>query len=397
MATYHLRRLSRPDQLRAIDSRYLEQLLTPFSAFLAVHGVTLPLRCREASLKYTALAQLLLSPPTDTPGELLDAFYFINELATPLGIEALEAAANAVGIGLHQYLDVTPAEIVLQVWLAHRPLVERVHAEMAIGRLRTFEYFQPEAAKTPQLADVPNATLRAMESELNECFRARRRGRYARILLSETEDTVWLYVGHGGLLRREGTVEECGPSSICYRPEIYDAMVFVRSTGELGIHARSQWETALYQRLCGEYLFGDEKFFAGTAKYTLAPLVEYGRDALQCLDVPGMEWVRLTDIAVQEPGRSPRFDRSKGDDLFTSWGSNRLPYSPRVRLINAGFRIKILGCRKPQRVVIRPSNRAQYPQNIDPTWIETWFTRRGFSRRKGGLEHAIPEKVLAVA
>ncbi len=399
MSTCSLRRLGSPDQLRSIDARYLNELLSPYRAFLEKHGITLPLGGRDAPLKYIALVQLLLAPPEDMPADFSDAVYYIDGLATPSGIDALEAAAKAAGISvwLERHLDVTPAEIVLKLWLKNRPLVERVHAEMTLGRLRSFEYFQPDSVETPFLDELPKATVQAMETELNQCFYVRRRGRYARILLSETKGNVWLYIGHGGLLRRVGTVKDRGTASICYRPELYDAVVFVRATGELGINARSQWETSLYQRLCGKHLFGNEQLFVGRAKYTLSPLLEYGRNALQCRDIPGMEWVRLTHVLVQEHGSSPRLDSSSSDDLFDSWGTSGLPYSPGARLVSARFHIKIAGCRAPQRVVIRPSNRAQYSQDSDQPWIETWFRRRGFIHTRGTANDDAHQDVLAVA
>lgn len=109
---------------------------------------------------------------------------------------------------------------------------------------------------------------------------------------------MWLYIGHGGLLKREGTVEETGPSSICYRLEVYDAAVYVRGTGELGVHARSNWERGLYRQLLGRHLFDNEQFCEGSAKYTLEPLRLYGRQAIQWIDVPGIEWVRLVQLST---------------------------------------------------------------------------------------------------
>ena len=147
-----------------------------------------------------------------------------------------------------------------------------------------------------------------MEQEFNECFHSRRRGRYARIFVDERPDRLWLYIGHGGLLRREAAIDETGPTSVCYRPEVYDAAVFVRATGELGIHARTAWETELYQRVLGKHLFGNEEFFGGKAKYSLDPLWEYGRAALQCIDVPEIEWALLAEVTVVEPHR-PSYGR----------------------------------------------------------------------------------------
>ena len=359
MSTYNPRRLCRPDILRAIDSDCLCELLAPHADVLAGHGITLPLAGRDAPLKYVALAELLMAPERGMPADLVDAMYFIDELATPSGIETLEAAGKARGIRIPQFIEVTPAEIALKFWLLDRQLVQRVHAEIAVERLRSFEYFQANVTGVPDFAGPMAPKLRPLEEELNEAFHARRQGRYARILADEQQDCVWLYIGHGGLLRREATIEECRPSSICYRPELYDAVLYVRSTGELGIHARSIWERALYQRVIGKHFFGDEELFSGKAKYTLEPLCGYGRAALECIDVPGIEWVRLTEITVVEPGHTPRCDSSRGEDLFTSWGSDRLKVSSSARLVSAGMRVKLRGARGAGRVTIRPSNRAE--------------------------------------
>lgn len=189
MGTYNLRRLCRPEILRAIDSRYLEELLAPYERYLGEHGVALPLSGREAPLKYLALVKLITAPPEDMPRELFDAFYFIDELATPSGLKALEDAAKAAGTPVpRSFCEVTPADVTLQVWLRNRPLLERVHAEMAVQRFRSFEYFQSEAPKAAELPGSLPARIRAVEAELNDCFQARRRGRYARIIVDQRED-----------------------------------------------------------------------------------------------------------------------------------------------------------------------------------------------------------------
>ena len=192
MPTYNPRRLCRPEVLRALNGWDLEELLTPYAAFLAPHGVTLPLDGRDAPLKYTALAQLLLEPERGMPAELVDALYFIDELATPSGMEALLAAGLAKGIYIPQCLEVTPADVALKFWIKDRALVERVHAEMAVERLRTFQYFQPADHAVPELPGDWRARSEAVEQELTECFHSRRRGRYARIITDERPDRLWL-------------------------------------------------------------------------------------------------------------------------------------------------------------------------------------------------------------
>lgn len=397
MATYNLRRFSQPEILRAIDSRFLEQLLAPYEAYLAHRGVSLPLAGREAPLKYQALSRLFVAPDRDMPRELLDALYFIDELAIPTGLEALEAAAKAKGIRLKQYLEVTPAEVALQHWLKDRQLVERVHAELAVRRFRTFDYFQPTTEEVPELPSELDKRIKGMEAEMNECFHAKYRGRYARILLDVQDDSVWWYIAHGGLLRREGTVDETGPSSICYRPEVYDAVTYIRASGELGVHTRSRWEKGLYQRLFGKHLFKDEGFFAGKPKYTLEPLKRYGRGALECSDVPGLEEVVLTAVRTFQPSRSPRCESHTGEDLFASWGSHGMPFCPNVHLVSAGFRLKILGRSTPARISIGLPNRAQYTRDVDRSWVDQWLLRRGFILEDGELGDAGIATILAVA
>jgi len=146
------------------------------------------------------------------------------------------------------------------------------------------------------------------------------------------------------MLRREAAVKDEAPTAICYRAEVYDAIVFVRLTGELGIHARRPWENEVYQRLFGKHIFGDEKMFGGTSKYTLDPLWEDGKAALRRRDVPGIEWGKLGELRSFRPGRQPRSDHSRSRDLFASWESSHLICDRDAHLVSAGFHVKLLGC-----------------------------------------------------
>jgi hypothetical protein len=174
-------------------------------------------------------------------------------------------------------------------------------------------------------------------------------------------------------------------------------VVFVRLTGELGIHARQPWEKQLYQRLFGKHLFGDEQLFSGVAKYTLDPLRVDGDAALRCEDVPGIEWVRLGELRVFRPTHVPRSECFRASDLFKSWLKHRLPFPPDAHLLSGGFHIKLYGCAKPCWLTIRPSNHAQYSRDVDPALFETWLARRGFVRERKGGGHAEPGTFLAVA
>jgi len=163
------------------------------------------------------------------------------------------------------------------------------------------------------------------------------------------------------------------------------------------VHARSNWEKGLYQRLFGKHLFGNEGFFTGKPKYTLEPLKRYGRAALECSDVPGLEEVVLTAVRAFQPSRSPRCESHTGDDLFASWGSHTLPFCPNAHVVSAGFGLKILGSSTPSRISIGLPNRAQYTRDVDRSWVDQWLLRRGFILQDGGVEDATIASILAVA
>jgi len=397
MGTYHLRRLCCLELFRAIDSRQLDRLLEPYADYLARHGIGLPIAGREAPMKYMALVQLFIAPASDTPRALIDALYFVDELSTPLGVEILESTARTAGKALPWQTNLTHAEIALQYWLADPELVRGVHARLATNRFRSFEYFQSQGEETPKLKSPLDATVGCLQTELNDRFEARARGRYARVYLDRQAESVWFYIAHGGPLRREGTVDDAGPSSVCYRPEVYDAVVFIGPSGELGVYGRSQWERELYRAVFGKHLFGDESFFTKAAKYTLDPLWRHGSRALHCLDVPGMEWIKLTNLAVFRPAHQPRFESFRSEDLLASWEHTQPPFGRDTHILSAGFRIKLLGCRTPRRVTIHRGNRAQYTRDADRGVVEHWLKLRGFLLDQGDSTDAGLASILAVA
>ena len=177
MATYQLRRLCRPELLRAIDIEQLDELLRPHTEYLARHGITLPIAGREAPLKYIALVQLFIAPQEGMPRELIDALYFIDDLSTPTGLELLESAAvgrKAAAVAEQPHACRNRAPILAG---GHRPGPERA----CPGRRQPvplLEYFQSRGEETPQLTGPLDLQIAKLEAELNERFHARGRGRY---------------------------------------------------------------------------------------------------------------------------------------------------------------------------------------------------------------------------
>jgi len=329
------------------------------------------------------------------PGELLDALYYIDELATPSGLDALLTAAEDAGLSVGK--GVTPAEVALQLWLADRGLVERLHAQHRTHRHRSFTYFQTDRQSTPEELSPSHDQLRRLERALDQSFESKRRGRGTRIFIFSDDTIVRFAIRHGGPFRREGTIEEEGTSSVFYRPEVFDAVVYLPTTGELGVHAQQAWERELYRRQFGRVLFGSEDFFPVTGKYTLEPLRRYGEAALNCIDVAGIEWIRLCELHLYWGGAYQEVGICKATDVLAALAETNREIPEQPRLVRAGFRVKFADCRTPRSVIIRPSNVALYTRDDDSIWIEQWLDLRGFILGEGEENRDAARQVLAVA
>jgi len=92
MPQLNLRRFASVGTLRAIDPPLLVRFLTPYAEFFEARGVSLALD-EAGGLDYKGLAGVLMQPDEDTPYDLGEALYFIDELATAEGMEQLQGEA----------------------------------------------------------------------------------------------------------------------------------------------------------------------------------------------------------------------------------------------------------------------------------------------------------------
>lgn len=183
MATFNLRRFSRPEALKAIQPEHLLELLSPYRDFLSARGVALPSNGATSDLDYDGIVGVFMTPDTDTPRELANALYFIHEMATPEGMDDLIDESETNGLSLDGNPDPTAADVAVQVWLQDSDLLERKHAEQYLTRPRSFEYFQTEASPAPKLKTPSKKTLAALEKSLDDWFVTKKRGRGTRVFV----------------------------------------------------------------------------------------------------------------------------------------------------------------------------------------------------------------------
>lgn len=375
MATFRLRRFSNPEVLRAIAPRRLIAFLQPHRAFFEACGFVFPRAPSTGPIDYEALVDLFMAPEAGFPKDLLDALFLVDEMATPHGMDAL---LDTPGLSLEEGAEDSPADIAVQAWLLDCRLLESKHAEQFLVRPRSFECYQTGRPKAPPFALPTPVVCRDLEQDLDDWFEGKKRGRGTRVFVYPRDDGVWFLVRHGEPFQRTEGLNGSETASVCYRPLKYDVLVYQPEIGELRVNARSKHEKRLYRTQFGKHFFGDEDFFPGDSKYTLEPLLTRGEAALACVDVPGMEWVRLREVNFLLGGPSNEVEVHRAEDVFEAFRSRGGKPPDGARIVRAVFQVKFTDSKRPRSVTIRPSNIAQYTRDDDAELVEQWLRRRGF-------------------
>ncbi|MFN7430395.1 MAG: hypothetical protein ACK5TP_07420, partial [bacterium] len=122
MSSLSFRRFTSAYALREVDPAVLIDFLRPHAEFLAGQGVMLPTDPTHLDIERVEIA--LLTNIGGLPVELVDALWHLHEMATPLGMDSLLAAAEAAGLVVpHDHLS--PADIAARVWVENPDLVRR--------------------------------------------------------------------------------------------------------------------------------------------------------------------------------------------------------------------------------------------------------------------------------
>ena len=219
------------------------------------------------------------------------------------------------GLLLDADQESSPADVAVQIWLAAPDLLQEKHAEARAIQQKNFVYF---AGRDGGPRSFPQATpnvLRSLERSLDDWFEEHRRGEGSRVFVFDHGRKVWILIRHGMPFRREGSVKEGKSSVEYYRPEVHDVLIYDTEMDEIGVHAGTKGERDLYLRQIGEHLFGDPDYFPQADKFTLDPLIDHGRAALRCDDVPGLEGVCVRRVPTLL-GRRFQVDRDQKGDRY---------------------------------------------------------------------------------
>ena len=293
MASFKLRHFANAETLRAVRPQFLMALLGRHADYFAERGVNFG-AFNGAGPDYEAIAGVLMAPE-QPPSTLIDDLYYVDEMATQPGMDALLEAAEAAKVQLDLDDEPTPADVAVQVRLRAPALLEQKHAEQVLlDRKRTFVYFQAKDRADTRYHAPGAKRVREFEDTMGVRLDLMKRGRTCKLFVFPRTDGVWFLVRRGDPYKREGAIEKAKTTSVYYRPEKYDVLKYDEGLGELAINAEGNKKLAEhYRELVGVLLFDDAKHFPDTAKFTLEPLQESGAESLVCSDVEGIDSVVL--------------------------------------------------------------------------------------------------------
>lgn len=377
MSTFNPHRFVQPDTLKAISPSRLLNFLQPFHEYLEKRGMIFPEKTSK-QIDIQRLAAILVNPDDRVPEEMVDALYFVHEMATPDCMNRLLNAAKEKGFKLEHDPESSPADVAVQLWLVDRDLLENQHALGMITKPRSFMYYCGSYGEEGKFSTPSHETILALESGMDDWFNEHRRGRGSKVFHFDLGKKINFLVCHGMPFKREGSLKDGQSTSVYFRPEKHDVLVYDRELDELCINAGTKGEREMYLEQFGLHLFGDAGYFPGEEKYTLAPLKRDGSATIVCSDVRGLDWIRLKEISIYWGGEYKEIEIRKATDLFSALEARKTVLNSNARLINAAFEVKFSNSKRPRSVIIRPSNRAQFMRDDDSGIIEEWLTKRGF-------------------
>lgn len=381
MATYSLRKFAQSDVLKHVDDDIMLQFLEPYRPYLSARGFVFEKNV-EGRIDHANLVRILLNPVEGIPTEMVDALYFVQEVAGGEDFEAIIELAQKAGVDV--VADATPEDLVVRIWLKDSNLIKQQHADTLVLKPKKFLSFQARDAEGFD-ADLSPGAIQNLVRDMKLWFEQNGRGEGCEILRSDMpeEKKIYFLVRHGMPFKREGKMDSGRTGSIFYRPEAHDVIVYDIEANELAIHNKSNGkkERAMYLDVFGRHLFADPDRFPNEDKYTLDPLREDGEDSLSCQDILGIEEIKLTALGLQFQGPYGDNTMHRSKDMFASLGAREKDFPAHGRISEARFMVKFSHSEKPRSVTIKPPNVASFDRKEDAHTIELWMKARGFIKR----------------
>lgn len=375
MGSLRLTRFTKINILKRIGRKLLDQFLCNFEKELASKNITLPNPTLNDDQYFKELASLFLSPG-NLPEEIAEALHSIGEIASEHGQERLQDAIKEKGLNIVFNEDSSHEDIAMQVWLQDQKLFTEKYNEERLLKLSSFEYYPSIEKKKPSSFKLPDQnTLNKFIEALDEWFADRNRGKgNTRVEPYLIENEYWFLIRHGDSINRTPKIENQETHIMHYRPEKDDVLVYNPELNEIRINAGTKGERRLYRKMFGFHLFGREDYFSEQVIYTLEPLRELGKDALDVDGIQGIVIIKLTEIEIFKRGVLQLIEIKKAKDIF----GLKFPIAASGKISRAAFEVTFEKSSKPRKVQIREPNILKLGRHCDANKVNFWISKCGF-------------------
>jgi len=314
------------------------------------------------------------------PEELVNALFIIYEMADDNKMDLLYETAKKYNVELDSDPDTSAGDLATQLYLKNPKALEKVHAEIFSKKLRAHHYFKSDQPAPDNFTLPDNNVIIEMQNALNKEFSARKYGRGCRLecIRSDT-DKINIIIRHGRPFKREGCLKDDKSDTVFYRPEMHAVIVYNQEQNEISINnTAAKWQKELYLNVIGKYLFGAEDYFLSGDKFTFETLRADGEKCLVCSDIPGIEYVKLTEVHLKWISKGNPQEVRKSDNYFTCSQQWREDFPSGAKISTVQLLFRFTGEKSPKRITISSPNIASSSSDNFGELIDTFLMARGF-------------------
>lgn len=376
MPRHGFKRFSDIGFLQSLDKpRWLVPLLRRHEDYFRGQGLDLSsLRNDEDSAR--RLLEVFTRADEETPQDLLDVLYMIDDLADEVGHDKLLTHGKQAGLDMSWATDsMTAGDFALAAQIHHPGLVRRCAALVA-RKVKNFTEYRAKKDKGLTLEHaIGNA--KALAEALSPWFESRGRSPVCEVHPYQDGDEIRFTITHGQLYRSDGSISKSmAMQRVTFRPQQHDAVIFDNRTMTLKVNARNNGERGLYRTAFGQVLFGNPDHFPADGRiYTLEPL---RRSPLDFRPVVGIRGVVLTEVWIEFESPDQRVEKYQSRDLSVSIANDGRPNLRAGRLTHGVLMVRYSSGGRARKLEIRPPNVAIFDRDRDGEVTERFLEANGF-------------------
>ncbi|MGB7323961.1 MAG: hypothetical protein WBD31_03760 [Rubripirellula sp.] len=382
MQTLNRQRITNIEFLLSVRPERLVKFLSPYRDYLASCGWTMPDAGTIKKEKIESLAALLQVADTDAPTKMLDSLHTISGLANRVTVSLLFDQIEGLLQTFHGQGKPFPGDVAIEAYMLDPDAAEKILSIRSGTLRRSYVSYQAATEQMPTLPDDLEARLNQLTNYLDLWFDERGCGPGANVKYVEDSSHLFLTIEHGTPMKRQRTLNNGLRDCLIFRPALDDFAVIDKLIWELRINAETSSQRDIYRRQIGKIIFDDENLFPDGERYTLNPLLAYGRKCLSVSAIPGLSSVECCGVKMLLPGHEPEEISSRRRNVIDVLDDRIMMLKAagftEIRLTEAKFRMLFSDSRRTRMVTIKPPNVAVFSRDGDAAIVEHFLAANGF-------------------